>query len=574
MPVLQPPGGSSSSVVGKGGTTCCHRPERRISGLKLKESSALAAFEGFKSGRADPGEPCGVKRAEPGRAGPAGGSRGSELSARPGAPRPARGRPCPPGEERDRFRRSSGSGDFCARSLWGVPFCVSPTGGEPRAGPRCCSSAPVPGPKGPRAGSWFLVPECSHCPGAPVRFRAPGRVRAMAGSPAGLGSRKTPSAACLKGAGPACPCGASARPAPPSGSRAELRERGERHRVRFDRVELSRRAESKALHPVIAELCRLDPSPNPTAFSRLERSRTEQAPPNLAEFARFGPYSRGRTKALLQVYSRHLSSLFDRRKREKKKKKKKRGRKNGSSSGAVPGRSRGGVRRHCRLLGGRFQGAVGLAAGPSAGGRPGRDGAVPGAGALAVAAAAGRRPGPAAAGAAGGRGPHAHGVHVRRLQAPRGRHPHLGFSVEDSGPILLRSEYQRCHPRAAAVAAAVPPSLPPAAAAAASVAVDPGRKGSELPGECGCMVETLLCSGCSRTLGSRYMHASRHLDCKRDLFCVRTDSVESCRPGTLEKQARIHEELLPLESPAVLQEVPHRVGRVGSEQSEEVDCGS
>ncbi|XP_063253319.1 uncharacterized protein LOC134550499 isoform X1 [Prinia subflava] len=131
--------------------------------------------------------------------------------------------------------------------------------------PPCGHSAvlqlcPAPGPEEPRAWSWVLVPECGHCPGAPVRFRAPGRVRAMAGPPAGLGSRKTPSAACLTGAGPACPCSASARPAPPSGSRAALWERGERHRVRFDRAELSRRAESKQLHPVIAELCRLDPS--------------------------------------------------------------------------------------------------------------------------------------------------------------------------------------------------------------------------------------------------------------------------------------------------------------------------
>ncbi|XP_063249465.1 uncharacterized protein LOC134548503 isoform X2 [Prinia subflava] len=434
----------------------------------------------------------------------------------------------------------------------------------------------------------------------------------MAGPPAGLGSRKTPSAACLKGAGPACPCGASARPAPPSWSRAELRERGERHRVRFDRAELSRRAESKRLHsravPVRSECGRRAENTRGFPNSRKEPSIAEigrvklkgrkwpsatdnsRTQPRLADWNGVEPNKLRRTSpsspgldpiaaAEPRLCCRCIRDIFplcltEGRGKKKKKKKKKRGRKNGSSSGAVPGRSRGGVRRHCRLLGGRFQGAVGLSAGRSAGGRPGRDGAVPGAGALAVAAAAGRRPGPAAAGAAGGRGPHAHGVHVRRLRAPRGRHPHLGFSVEDSGPILLRSEYQRCHPRAAAVAAAVPPALPPAAAAAASVAADPGRKGSELPGECGCMVETLLCSGCSRTLGSRYMHASRHLDCKRDLFCVRTDSVESSRPGTLEKQSLIHEEPLTLESPAVLQEVPHRVGRVGSEQPEEVDCGS
>ncbi|XP_069492436.1 protein Mis18-alpha [Ambystoma mexicanum] len=89
------------------------------------------------------------------------------------------------------------------------------------------------------------------------------------------------------------------------------------------------------------------------------------------------------------------------------------------------------------------------------------------------------------------------------------------------------------------------------------VTVDKEPRVSTCPQDDCCMIESLMCSGCCACIGKMYKSTPKHLDYKRELYCLDVDAVESYvlgsttvqeisdkdEPITLEKRSEVEEEL-------------------------------
>ncbi|XP_012368951.1 protein Mis18-alpha-like [Octodon degus] len=82
-----------------------------------------------------------------------------------------------------------------------------------------------------------------------------------------------------------------------------------------------------------------------------------------------------------------------------------------------------------------------------------------------------------------------------------------------------------------------------------NVSVDKEQKLFMRKNENGCVLETLYCAGCLLHLGYMYRCTPKHLDYKRNLFCLSVKAIESYALGSSEKQIVSEDkELLNLES--------------------------
>ncbi|XP_078540101.1 protein Mis18-alpha-like [Lissotriton helveticus] len=105
------------------------------------------------------------------------------------------------------------------------------------------------------------------------------------------------------------------------------------------------------------------------------------------------------------------------------------------------------------------------------------------------------------------------------------------------------------------------------------------QKVSTAPRDKCCMIESLFCSGCSTCIGKVYKSTPKHLDFKRDLYCLDVHAIESYaigqttlqevpeedEPLTLEKRADLEKELE--KANAVLKALQNQISALEAEMS-------